>query len=105
MIASQDRFKGELTHSGPAIYRLNNDRAGNELAELEAGHSHHGQQGILQGVLVYNDPFVQPFSSCGANIVGTKDIEHTGPGHPAVERQVDARQRYGRQEKVVESVK
>ena len=91
VVAPQHRLEGEPAEARPVEDRLDQDRAGQHVAELQAEHRDHRQQRVAQRVLVEHDAVGQALGARGADEVRAQHVEHRRARQPAVLREVHER--------------
>src|SRR6266571_5240675 len=88
---------------GPAEHGLDDDRPGQEIAELQPEDRQHGNEGVLESVAEDHAPPGQTFRPGRAHVVLAEHLEHARPGQPGDDGGGDGPQR-DRGENEVEKV-
>ena len=91
---------GEAPEAGPAEHRLDQHRAAEQRADLQARDRHDRQQRIAQHVLEGDPAAGEALGLRGAHVVEAVDLEHRGAHQPRVDRHVEERQGHRGQQHV-----
>src|SRR5471032_2182942 len=76
IIAPADGVDEPLTHARPREQRLGQHSAGEQRADLEADHGHHGNERVTQRMHDHHASRRKPFGARGADVILAQHFEH-----------------------------
>ena len=104
IVAREDRVEGQAADAGPREHRLGQHRAGDQRPQVEADDGDDRQDGVPQRMHQHDAALRHALRAGIGDVFQAQHVDHAGARDPRDQRQVEDRQRDGRQDQVVQDV-